>query len=73
MKTIPFSARIPEDTYKAIPADRSKNSFVVEAIQEKIERDRQHEIETSLMCLGDDPDSIEYAIDAQKRAFELGK
>jgi len=75
MKAIAITARIPESTYQRIPKSaRSKNSFIVEAIEEKLQRERQKEIEESLLSLVEEPlDSVEYAMDAQLEALRLGR
>ena len=74
MKAIAITARIPESTYRQIPKSaKSKNSFIIEAIEEKLQREKQREIEESLLSLVEEPqDSPEYMMEAQMRAMRLG-
>jgi hypothetical protein len=68
-----FTVRLPAGIYERALARRrtSLSKFVLEAVEEKLLREEQEEVERSLLCLADEePDR--YWQDAQRRAMSHG-
>jgi hypothetical protein len=69
-----LSLRLPFDVYRRL-VERSRksiNSFVVQAVTEKLEREREEEIAAGLATLAGSVDEQEFALwmKAQRKAME---
>ncbi len=63
------SFRLPADLVQILDATKNSTSFVIEAIREKVTRDREAAIAESLQCLGDDDGLVEEFRDSQSKVW----
>jgi hypothetical protein len=52
-----LTVRMPRDLAKKIEDQGAAAPFIIDAVREKLERQREAEIETSLACLANDPEA----------------
>ena len=71
-----LTLRLPEKTYKEVKAKkgRSVTGYIVEAVEEKIQREREEEIAAGFACLAGEKIDKEtkFWLKAQKRAMKHG-
>ena len=64
--------RLPEDVNEVLSKVKNSTQYVVDAIREKAERERQAEIEASLASLADDGEDFPELVAAQSKVIARG-
>jgi hypothetical protein len=64
--------RLPEDVNEVLSKVKNSTQYVVDAIREKAERERQAEIEASLACLANDSEDFSELSASQAKVISRG-
>lgn len=64
--------RLPEDVNEVLAKVKNSTQYVVDAIREKAERERQAEIEASLACLAEEDEDFSNLATSQAKVIKRG-